>query len=320
MRFDLKPLFQFTASPSPDSWHMPFRTPGGEYSALPTGVDQLTVYSKSERTRIVSSFRVPPVAHVVALHPTSKLIAYVDRDHVIAVDSKGTIRASAGVGPARSEIRSLSFHPSGSYLFMTIGPVEGQADGEPELIALAFPSLEVVGRLPLEGDPEGLHTSTWLEPNDLLQVEVNAGTNGFTGNFIRFTGGVLDAALPSFDAGEGPYLRLLADNESVLEVLWTKTMLRRIDSSVIAEVDFRSGMRAHAVRPGFCSDLLVIPTQGSDEPGEEELLVIDTTLKYRESIPLPNEGGFASVWCEGCAILAEKRSGGDSAFFGWEII
>jgi hypothetical protein len=239
---------------------------------------------------------------------------------IVVVDRNGKTRSSNEVVGNGSEPRSIAYDPAGDVIFVSITS-SGDDEETNSMIALSEEQFEILDRIELEGssDPDVLHSTSWLEPNKLLQVEINAGTNGLSGNFIGFQEGHFRKAVPSFDAGEGLFLRLLPDSRSVFVVEGIRIRLWNLQSStMLAESFFENDMWADG-QPGVLKDLFVVPTTHRKDCLSHEILLVDHSLKQHGIIPLP-AGDYAAVWCEGPAVLAETRTKDKSAFLAWEIL
>jgi len=316
MRFDLRKLFTTESIPSREAWYFPIQSPDGQWVGLPTAEDKLTVYSASQERLPGSGFLVSPDVESLALHPNGKLLACLSQDRILISDRGGRVSSSHPARTGRAPAQFVTFHPSGDSLVL-IAPSGDDGDSY-KLTHLAMTSFDVLKELELEGDADGYPLASWL-PDGVLQVEINAGPNGFMTNFIHVDPESTHPACPPYDGGEGAFVRLLSE-DSILQVSRVKAFVTDCSrSSLHGEVYFESGYFA-GLRPGFWRGMVFIPLRNSEKPFDCTLQVLDSRLSKKAEIPLPDLGEYVSFWCEGPVVLAECRESGKSTFHGWKII
>jgi hypothetical protein len=317
MRFDLQNLFTSDRFPSREAWYFPIQSPDGQWVGVPTAENRLTVFSTGQERVPGCDFSIPPDTESLALHPNGKLLACLSPDRLLLIDGAGKVSSSRPFRSWQAPSQFVSFHPSGNSLGL-ITPTDDHRDSY-TLTHLATPSFDLLKELELEGDPEGYPLATWLMPDAILQVEINAGPNGFITNFVHMDPELTAPAFPPYDGGEACFARLLKEDR-VLQVSGAKAFVMDRDRSQLhAELYFKSGYRA-GLRPGFWRGMVFIPLQNVDPPHDSNLTVLDTRLSPKAEIPLPDLGEYVSFWCEGPIVLAECRESGKSTFHGWRII
>lgn len=256
----------------------------------------------------------------MAVHPDATRIAYVCEEGVVLADSTSRVIAKNHLPPGDPLAYCLLFDPSGTWLFVG-SPSPDPERSEPfELHQFSADSLKEISSVPIAGTPESSLLATWLPEAHLLQLEVNAGPNGYLAHFLGEADGHFQKALNSFDAGEGYFLKLLEDQKSLVQVTSAKALVVNLESgSQESELYFPPPQRAD-LRPGTNGDFLVVPIHESGRNELWELLILDFSLSERGRIQLPNVGGYASAWCSGPVVFAEQRLHGTSQFFGWQIL
>lgn len=314
MRFDLRDMGSFSVDPSPDSWHHPSLNARDSILALPVSAYTLGLYTLAPGLPLHATLSVPKDARAVAVNPAGTIVACVLPNSIVLVDPEGRLRRQVRLDSSPPPTTSIVFAPDGDTLFLT-----RTSGGETlELIALDAERLDVLATVELEGDSEGSHYSTWLSANDMLQVEINAGPNGFMTNFVRYSTGLLEHAMPPHDTGEGLLARLLPDNRTIAEVTAVRARMYDLESRE-SRIETRFEALADC-RPGTCGAQLRIPLCDSDHKQEWQLLVLNLDMVELARIPIPRDPEYAWFWCEGPVVLAESRRGDASTFRVWEVI
>lgn len=290
---------------------------------FPSSEHTLAVCSYLQSHREFRDFRIPPDARTLSIHPGGEILACVSGeggDRIELRDPQGVVLSHVEIDPGESVKESLTFDPSGNFLYLTCAPVEDGSSPPHQLLQLSADSLSVQRRFDLQGAEYGRHYSSWLPSKGLLQIEINSGPNGYLVNYIRCAGGLFEEAIPSLELGEGLFSRLLPDGESVIRVSSSKASVTRIETSeLVSETFFESSYSATG-RPAALDDLVIIPLYAIKKEDDWQLLVLDSSLSEVSRIPLPDLAGYSWLWCEGRGVVAERREAERSEFQAWEMI